>query len=99
MECRNVSVIVMSCAPAAKSRATCRHCEGDDCRNNILDDIIAEGVLTSGYFSIAPVGATKPQGRKTDLENDRHELYFDKSNIIDLWLLWAENSIKNAYWK
>lgn len=59
----------MSCAPAAESRATCRNCDGDDCRNNILDDVIAEGVLTSGYFSIAPLGATKPQGTETDLQH------------------------------
>ncbi|KAJ4930161.1 hypothetical protein JOQ06_019174 [Pogonophryne albipinna] len=35
---------------AEESRATCRNCDGDDCRNNILEDIIEEGILTSGYF-------------------------------------------------
>ncbi|XP_042354924.1 von Willebrand factor A domain-containing protein 7-like [Plectropomus leopardus] len=48
---------------ADESRATCRNCDGDDCRNNILEDIIDERVLTSGYFSIALIGATKPQGK------------------------------------
>lgn len=61
---------VTSCAPAAKSRATCRNCDGDNCTNNILDDIIAEDMLTSGYFSVAIVGATKPQGREMDLQNN-----------------------------
>lgn len=63
-------MIIMSCAPAAESRATCRNCDGDDCRNNILEDIISEGVLTSGYFSVNPVGATKPGGTETDFENN-----------------------------
>ncbi|XP_061595746.1 von Willebrand factor A domain-containing protein 7-like [Cololabis saira] len=48
---------------AEESRATCRSCDGDDCRNNILDDIIAQKILTSGYFSIIPGVATKPEGK------------------------------------
>lgn len=48
---------------ANKSRATCRSCDGDDCRNNILDDIIEEKVLTSGYFSVVPLTSTKPKGK------------------------------------
>lgn len=59
----------MSCAPADETRATCRNCDGNNCSNNILDDIIAEGVLTSGYFSLKPVGATKPIGTERDLEH------------------------------
>ncbi|XP_030602893.1 von Willebrand factor A domain-containing protein 7-like [Archocentrus centrarchus] len=47
---------------AAKSRATCRSCK-DDCRNNILEDIIREKILTSGYFSLTPIFATKPNGK------------------------------------
>ncbi|XP_028321748.1 von Willebrand factor A domain-containing protein 7-like isoform X2 [Gouania willdenowi] len=45
------------------NRATCRSCEGDDCTNNILEDIIEEQVLTSGYFGIVPVLSTKPPGK------------------------------------
>ncbi|XP_054482354.1 von Willebrand factor A domain-containing protein 7-like [Anoplopoma fimbria] len=48
---------------ADKSRATCRNCDGDDCRNNILEDIIEEKVLTSGYFGIVPFASTKPKGK------------------------------------
>ncbi|KAK9536522.1 hypothetical protein VZT92_006296 [Zoarces viviparus] len=48
---------------ADKSRATCRNCDGDDCRNNILGDIIEEKVLTSGYFGIVPFLSTKPKGK------------------------------------
>ncbi|KAM9846421.1 uncharacterized protein ACBR49_009718 [Aulostomus maculatus] len=45
------------------NRATCRNCDGDDCRNNILEDIIEEEVLTSGYFGVVPVVSTKPEGK------------------------------------
>ncbi|XP_076024338.1 von Willebrand factor A domain-containing protein 7-like [Genypterus blacodes] len=48
---------------AEESRATCRNCVGDDCRNNILDDIIRDQILTSGYFGIVPFSATKPTGK------------------------------------
>ncbi|KAM6911567.1 von Willebrand factor A domain-containing protein 7-like [Lycodopsis pacificus] len=48
---------------ADKSRATCRNCDGDDCRNNILRDIIEEKVLTSGYFGVVPLLSTKPKGK------------------------------------
>ncbi|XP_076606906.1 von Willebrand factor A domain-containing protein 7-like [Chaetodon auriga] len=45
---------------AAESRATCRNCDGDDCRNNILEDIQNDKILISGYFAIL---GTKPQGK------------------------------------
>ncbi|KAG7224593.1 hypothetical protein INR49_011346 [Caranx melampygus] len=45
------------------SRATCRSCDGDDCRNNILEDIIEQRVLTSGYFGVIPLVSTKPKGK------------------------------------
>ncbi|KAE8287386.1 von Willebrand factor A domain-containing protein 7 Protein G7c Precursor [Larimichthys crocea] len=48
---------------AAKSRATCRNCDGDNCRKNILEDILQEKILTSGYFSLLPLFATKPEGK------------------------------------
>lgn len=46
---------------AAENRATCRSC-GDSCNNNILDDILSEKVLTSGYFALRPSN-TKPAGK------------------------------------
>ncbi|XP_054586740.2 von Willebrand factor A domain-containing protein 7 [Nothobranchius furzeri] len=46
---------------AAKSRATCRDCNGQDCSNNLLDDILHEKILTSGYFSI--LSSNKPKGK------------------------------------
>ncbi|XP_049597943.1 von Willebrand factor A domain-containing protein 7 [Syngnathus scovelli] len=48
---------------ADESRPTCRSCDGDDCRNNILEDIISEQVLTSGYFGLIPLIDTKPSGK------------------------------------
>ncbi|XP_068572631.1 von Willebrand factor A domain-containing protein 7-like [Cebidichthys violaceus] len=48
---------------AAKSRATCRDCIGDDCTNNILEDILQEKILTSGYFDYVPFLSTKPTGK------------------------------------
>ncbi|XP_030217013.1 von Willebrand factor A domain-containing protein 7 [Gadus morhua] len=48
---------------AAESRPTCRNCVGEDCSDNILEDILREGVLTSGYFAIVPLVSTKPPGK------------------------------------
>ncbi|XP_014832979.1 PREDICTED: von Willebrand factor A domain-containing protein 7-like [Poecilia mexicana] len=47
---------------AAITRATCRNCDGEDCRNNILEDVIEEQILTSGYFSLSPF-SSKPAGK------------------------------------
>lgn len=49
---------------AAKNRATCRNCDGDDCSRNILEDILQENILTSGYFGVVPLVSTKPQGKR-----------------------------------
>lgn len=48
---------------ADESRATCRSCDGDGCRNNILEDIAREQILTTGYFAIIPGTADKPDGK------------------------------------
>ncbi|KAL7389865.1 hypothetical protein ABVT39_011242 [Epinephelus coioides] len=48
---------------AAESRATCRNCNGDDCRNNILEDILQEMIITSGYFNFVPFSSSKPKGK------------------------------------
>ncbi|XP_055082969.1 von Willebrand factor A domain-containing protein 7-like isoform X3 [Periophthalmus magnuspinnatus] len=47
---------------ADKKRPTCRDCDGDDCTNNILEDILEEKVLTSGYFYLNPYNS-KPSGK------------------------------------
>ncbi|XP_051794025.1 von Willebrand factor A domain-containing protein 7-like [Acanthochromis polyacanthus] len=46
-----------------ESTATCRSCDGDDCTNNILEVIINEQILISGYFGIVPLVSTKPKGK------------------------------------
>ncbi|KAM9348879.1 von Willebrand factor A domain-containing protein 7-like [Symphorus nematophorus] len=48
---------------AAENRATCRNCDGNDCTNNILEDILQEKILTSGYFGLLPFISTKPAGK------------------------------------
>ncbi|TKS82850.1 von Willebrand factor A domain-containing protein 7 [Collichthys lucidus] len=48
---------------ADESRATCRNCNGDNCTNNILEDIIEQKILTSGYFGVVPLFSTKPKGK------------------------------------
>ncbi|XP_030294299.1 von Willebrand factor A domain-containing protein 7-like [Sparus aurata] len=58
---------------AALSRATCRKCNGNDCRNNILEDIKREKILTSGYFN--PFGR-KPKGKCS------HGGFFDVSRLL-----------------
>ncbi|XP_034461474.1 von Willebrand factor A domain-containing protein 7-like [Hippoglossus hippoglossus] len=61
---------------AAKSRATCRSCNGDDCRNNILEDILREKILTTGYFEFLP-GVSKPNGKCS------HGGGFDRTSSTD----------------
>ncbi|XP_030643657.1 von Willebrand factor A domain-containing protein 7-like [Chanos chanos] len=46
---------------ADRNTPTCRSCVGDNCDNNILDTIIAEKKLTSGYFSLTSF--SKPSGK------------------------------------
>ncbi|XP_070772872.1 von Willebrand factor A domain-containing protein 7-like [Enoplosus armatus] len=62
---------------ADESRATCRNCDGDDCRNNILEDIIDEKILTSGYFGVVPLASTKPKGKCS------HGGAVDQTSIIE----------------
>ncbi|XP_015250351.1 PREDICTED: von Willebrand factor A domain-containing protein 7-like [Cyprinodon variegatus] len=45
------------------NRATCRNCDGDDCTNNILEDILEGEILTSGYSGLVPFVSTKPPGK------------------------------------
>ncbi|XP_061905101.1 von Willebrand factor A domain-containing protein 7-like [Entelurus aequoreus] len=62
---------------AAVNRATCRSCNGDDCSDNILEDITQDNVLTSGYFSLFPTVPTKPAGKCS------HGGTFDQTSDID----------------
>ncbi|CAB1316906.1 unnamed protein product, partial [Coregonus sp. 'balchen'] len=48
---------------ADKSTPTCRSCVGKDCQNNILENIIRDKKLTSGYFGLEPFFSTKPKGK------------------------------------
>ncbi|XP_028833070.1 von Willebrand factor A domain-containing protein 7-like [Denticeps clupeoides] len=54
---------------------TCRSCVGKVCKNNILDNIIREKKLTSGYFSIT--SASKPAGKCS------HGELSDKTSTVD----------------
>ncbi|XP_054907450.1 von Willebrand factor A domain-containing protein 7-like [Poeciliopsis prolifica] len=62
---------------ADESRVTCRNCVGDDCTNNILEDVIAGQILTSGYFGLVPVVSTKPPGKCS------HGGSFDRTSKIE----------------
>lgn len=55
---------VLRCSSAAIDRATCKSCDGDDCSKNILQDILEQDILTSGYFGLVPVVSTKPKGKR-----------------------------------
>ncbi|TMS13764.1 von Willebrand factor A domain-containing protein 7 [Larimichthys crocea] len=60
-----------------ESRATCRNCDGDNCTNNILEDIIEQKILTSGYFGVVPFFSTKPKGKCS------HGGVFDQTSTIE----------------
>ncbi|KAG7516488.1 hypothetical protein JOB18_032814 [Solea senegalensis] len=61
---------------ADKDRATCRSCVGDDCKNNILEDILKEKILTTGYFDAVPP-SSKPAGKCS------HGGKFDRTRKMD----------------
>ncbi|XP_051982732.1 von Willebrand factor A domain-containing protein 7-like [Xyrauchen texanus] len=46
---------------AGLNTATCRSCDGENCSNNILPEILQQKLLTSGYFSL--LSSTKPAGK------------------------------------
>ncbi|KAM6986817.1 von Willebrand factor A domain-containing protein 7-like [Aplochiton taeniatus] len=48
---------------ADRGRPTCRNCVGKDCRNNILEDILREHILTTSYFGYEPLFSGKPAGK------------------------------------
>ncbi|KAL7390224.1 hypothetical protein ABVT39_017352 [Epinephelus coioides] len=62
---------------AAESRATCRNCNGDNCTNNILEDILQEMIITSGYFNFVPFFSSKPKGKCS------HGGFLDRTSNIE----------------
>ncbi|XP_044046814.1 von Willebrand factor A domain-containing protein 7-like [Siniperca chuatsi] len=46
---------------AGPGTPTCRNCNGGDCSNNLLPDLLQKGLLTSGYFNV--FSSAKPAGK------------------------------------
>ncbi|XP_035494314.2 von Willebrand factor A domain-containing protein 7 [Scophthalmus maximus] len=46
---------------AGPSTPTCRNCTGGNCADNLLPDLLQQGLLTSGYFNI--FSSAKPAGK------------------------------------
>ncbi|XP_056265572.1 von Willebrand factor A domain-containing protein 7 [Pseudoliparis swirei] len=46
---------------AGPTTPTCRNCTGENCDNNLLSDVLQQGLLTSGYFNI--FSSEKPAGK------------------------------------
>ncbi|KAM9856777.1 von Willebrand factor A domain-containing protein 7 [Aulostomus maculatus] len=60
---------------AGPSVPTCRNCTGGDCSDNLLPDVLQQGLLTSGYFNI--FSSNKPEGKCS------HGGSFDKTSKRD----------------
>ncbi|KAG8014446.1 von Willebrand factor A domain-containing protein 7 [Nibea albiflora] len=60
---------------AGPSIPTCRNCTGGNCENNLLPDLLQQGLLTSGYFNI--FSSAKPAGKCS------HGGPFDKTSKRD----------------
>ncbi|XP_077460424.1 von Willebrand factor A domain-containing protein 7-like [Stigmatopora argus] len=46
---------------AGPNISTCRNCTGENCDDNILPDVLQQGLLTSGYFDL--ISSEKPDGK------------------------------------
>ncbi|XP_078146731.1 von Willebrand factor A domain-containing protein 7 [Centroberyx gerrardi] len=46
---------------AGPSTPTCRNCTGGNCTNNLLPELLQQGLLTSGYFNV--LSSAKPAGK------------------------------------
>nr|XP_020496296.1 LOW QUALITY PROTEIN: von Willebrand factor A domain-containing protein 7-like [Labrus bergylta] len=46
---------------AGRSTPTCRNCTGENCADNLLPELMQQGLLTSGYFN--PFSSDKPAGK------------------------------------
>ncbi|XP_076023377.1 von Willebrand factor A domain-containing protein 7-like [Genypterus blacodes] len=60
---------------AGLTTPTCRNCSGGDCTNNLLPDLLQQGLLTSGYFNI--FSSEKPPGKCS------HGGFFDQTSRRD----------------
>ncbi|XP_056225781.1 von Willebrand factor A domain-containing protein 7 [Seriola aureovittata] len=60
---------------AGPSTPTCRNCTGGNCADNLLPDLLQQGLLTSGYFNI--FSSAKPAGKCS------HGGSFDKTSKRD----------------
>ncbi|XP_059903279.1 von Willebrand factor A domain-containing protein 7 [Gadus macrocephalus] len=60
---------------AGSSVPTCRNCIDGDCTDNILPDVLQQGLLTSGYFNL--FSSAKPAGKCS------HGGAFDKTSLRD----------------
>ncbi|XP_077427146.1 von Willebrand factor A domain-containing protein 7-like [Vanacampus margaritifer] len=60
---------------AGPNISTCRNCTGENCDDNILPDVLQQGLLTSGYFN--PLSSEKPDGKCS------HGGSFDKTSKRD----------------
>ncbi|XP_069024123.1 von Willebrand factor A domain-containing protein 7 [Embiotoca jacksoni] len=60
---------------AGPSTPTCRNCTGGDCADNLLPNLLQQGLLTSGYFSI--FSSEKPTGKCS------HGGFFDQTSRQD----------------
>ncbi|KAM4584888.1 von Willebrand factor A domain-containing protein 7-like isoform 2-T2 [Odontesthes bonariensis] len=46
---------------AEPNTSTCRNCTGENCNDNLLPDLLQQGLLTSGYFN--STSSAKPSGK------------------------------------
>nr|XP_046264804.1 von Willebrand factor A domain-containing protein 7-like [Scatophagus argus]XP_046264811.1 von Willebrand factor A domain-containing protein 7-like [Scatophagus argus]XP_046264819.1 von Willebrand factor A domain-containing protein 7-like [Scatophagus argus] len=60
---------------AGPETPTCRSCTGTTCTDNILPEVLSQGLLTSGYFNIR--SSAKPAGKCS------HGGFFDKTSKKD----------------
>ncbi|CAN9510134.1 unnamed protein product [Ophioblennius macclurei] len=60
---------------AGPTTPTCRNCTGDNCDDNLLPDLLQQGLITSGYFNI--FSGAKPEGKCS------HGGFFDQTSKRD----------------
>ncbi|XP_073335897.1 von Willebrand factor A domain-containing protein 7 [Pagrus major] len=60
---------------AGPTTPTCRNCTGGNCDNNLLPELLQQGLLTSGYFNI--FSSAKPAGKCS------HGGSFDRTSMQD----------------
>ncbi|XP_029949939.1 von Willebrand factor A domain-containing protein 7 isoform X2 [Salarias fasciatus] len=60
---------------AGLTTPTCRNCTGDNCADNLLPDLLQQGLITSGYFNM--FSRAKPAGKCS------HGGFFDRTSRRD----------------